>query len=316
MGVGISFLRVRVLTLSVIVGALCIVLVGLGMQAHVFAANTANIRILKSIQGTTTSLRSNFIGDTSDVTWLLYRIEDPQKAIALLRETIRRRPYHVIARLRLGEILSAQGQEDQALTEWSGVHSSDIYFARLGARAAETGNLVEGQRYADIVQKLAPFPKTEHWIMYDALGRAFRKNGDIRQALPWYALAARARNDGWAQISLAVAQLDTGDYEGTLSSLRWALEVGKTETRGPVFSQMAQVYLRTGDWEKAVDAFRIALDLGTSNKWLYMGLAQALLRSGNLSEACSSFEKALQMGYAATAADRGRFSACRSDGGT
>ena len=218
---------------------------------------------------------------------------------------------HPIVQLRLGNLLWQSGNTTRAVEEWRKVEGVDVYFANRSASSAAVGGLSESQRAAEIAQAIDPTVKVEKSAMYAGLCEAWQNAKQPEKALPWCELSAQALSNGWAQIALAGAQMDIGDQEGALTTLRWALDLRQPDSTGPAYQKLAEVYVRVGRPEEGIAAYEAALELGFSNQWLYAGLAKALLRSGDLEAACQSFSQAQRLGFVPSPKNEQEFAGCK-----
>jgi tetratricopeptide (TPR) repeat protein len=188
------------------------------------------------------------------------------------------------------------GQTGEAVEEWRAVKRIDSYLAHLSASETALGHLEIGEQWAELAHGIDPTVDAAKSTALRALCSSWRAAGEPARALPWCELVVDAVGDGWSHIAMAEAQLDMGDYNAALDSLRSAVATGQPDSLPVSYQKMATAFEGLGRLEDASAAYTAALDHGASNPWLYIGLADNLIRLGDYSAALDALQRALEPG--------------------
>ena len=127
--------------------------------------------------------------DAREALGRVYAARQPDKAIAHLREVVRREPRRGSAHRTLGAALVAQGQAAEGIRELQAavnLQPGDLDSLRqLGIAQGETGQLEAAARTFRRAIELYPNSSRDHYL----LGRALAAMGQIAAAVPYFARA-------------------------------------------------------------------------------------------------------------------------------
>ena len=201
----------------------------------------------------------------------------------------------VLPHLWIGQLLWSNDRITEAMAKWKQVPASDVYFARLAAHSASSGDLNEALELATISQELTPAVDGNRRLMYAELCRNLHLAGKQMEALSWCETWTQVQG-GWSYIYLSQTQYALKDGEGALVSIWKAMDLNYEGTRSVALDMFEKVYriMKPG---RAAILLRGYLRWADADPWLHLLLALALHNDGSVEEACAYYDMALERGY-------------------
>lgn len=169
-------------------------------SARALAANVANVCLMDRSCDSELVLFAKNLDDGT--LWLTYRSQSPEEAMRTLKQFLKSKPHHAIARFRLGEVLWEQDRKTKALEIWQEVPDSALYFADQSAQLAKKGRITEAEKRAEIAQTVDPAVTGGKFPMYRALCQAYRDKKQFDQALHWCELMSEGERMGGPSMPL------------------------------------------------------------------------------------------------------------------
>ncbi|MDJ0632873.1 MAG: tetratricopeptide repeat protein [Xenococcaceae cyanobacterium MO_188.B29] len=202
---------------------------------------------------------------TGNRSFALRNQEVLEEAIASYRKAIELNPNNYAAYKNLGDALSEQGQQSEAIVAYQEAIKLEknpaIYYS-LGNAQRKQGDL-EGAAVS-YQQALELNSKQPFWIyppfIYRTLGNTLSQQGKLDAALTAY------------QEAIKLEPENSDNYVG----------VGNTQ-------------LKKGAVEEAIASYRKAIELSPRNFAAYRNLGDALQKKGRVDEAISAYEKAIKL---------------------
>ncbi len=191
--------------------------------------------------------------------------EVAEEAIASYRKEIELNPNNYVAYKNLGDALSDQGQQSEAIVAYQEAikleENPAIYYS-LGNAQRQQGDW-EGAAVS-YQQALELNSKQPFWLypclVYRTLGDTLSQQGKLDAALTAY------------QSAIKLEPENSGNYVG----------VGKAQ-------------LKKGAVDEAIASYRKAIELNPNNLAAYRNLGDALQKKGRVDEAISAYEKAIKL---------------------
>jgi arabinofuranosyltransferase len=222
----------------------------------------------------------------------------PDRAIADLREALRRDPEHIDALILLGKLLSENNQTEEAVSIWNRIRSLDprntspyVYLADIvlheGAYERAIDLLMEAYRLDPCLV-----------IACNNLGIAYYLLGDYPQALAWLSRTLKFQpRSANTHEDIGRVYLEMGNYKKAVTMLERAIELDPKRTSAMIGNASAHNSL--GDAPKAIAQLRQAAALSPQDPEVLFELGQLLESSGRAGEGLEQIRQAARLGYGA-----------------
>jgi tetratricopeptide (TPR) repeat protein len=230
----------------------------------------------------------------SQLSYLFYRLDDAENAIAEARTALSMDPKNAEAYRYLGLALYAAGRYDAALNAFQQSlvrepASADVYYD-MGITLRDQGDL----RRAAIAYRRALSLRPDFWEAHSNLGVVLHDQGRLEEAVAEYR-AAKRLNPQEASIrnNLGNTYCDKSDFDSAIAEFQ-ELSRQSPEWEGGHHC-LARAYMAKRDYPSAVRELQTAIRNNPTGAAEHRVLGQALLLSGRDQEAVSVLRKAVAL---------------------
>ena len=224
----------------------------------------------------------------------LYLLKNaPEKTISELKEVIRLEPNNVEANYKLGRLLLARGQIDDAISvierAKGGTSAPVVFLPLLGDAYLRKGNADK----AEESYLLALASQKDNADATLGLAKVYQSRGDIKAALGYLAQARElAGNSPELRYKAGVAALGLGAFDDARTDLEQAV---KLKPNDPTYLiALGAAWLKKADLAVAEQIFRKSLELQPDNAQAQMYLGYVLYKQKKFSEARGYLEKTIK----------------------
>jgi len=239
-------------------------------------------------------LMPSFPETHSQLSYLFYRDDDSDNAIAEARTALSMDPKNAEAYRYLGLALYSAGHYDAALNafEQSLVRepaNADVYYD-MGITLRDQGDL----RRAAIAYRHALSLRPVFWEAHSNLGVVLHDQGRLEDAVAEYRAAKRLNpEDASIRNNLANTYCDQNDFDSAVSEFR-ELSRNNPEWDGG-HSCLARAYMSKHDYRSAIRELEAAIRANPTGAAEHRVMGQALLLLGKDQEAVSVLRKAVSL---------------------
>jgi tetratricopeptide (TPR) repeat protein len=215
-------------------------------------------------------------------------------AVTLWNATLERNPDCWVAHNNLGTILSARGQQQEAIEHYrEAIRIRPGYYtahSNLGTALANTGQLREGLDHLRKATEMQP----KSVAALRSLGDALTNAGREAEAIDLYQAALLLRpKDPQTLNNLGAALTTVGHLPQAIQHLQLAVRLNPNyaEARGNLGNALA----RSGNLSDGIAELQKAVALKPDDAWTISQLGIALVQAGRLAEAIPQFRHAAQI---------------------
>ncbi len=207
------------------------------------------------------------------------------------------RPDDALAHFFLGEVYRRRGETAAVIVQWEQAGAAP-YLVEFAQNLLKQGAQADALAVLAAVIRLDPLNIEARRLA----GDAWRKQGDMDQALEWYQeITAVAPEDPSGYERIAQLLFERKYYQEAGLFYRQAL-VHSPEPSPGLWVMLGRSYAALGQWPEAAAAYQQALTLEPSRRDPYLLLAGAKCRLGLPAEAALFYDQALQLDPAASQA--------------
>jgi|HubBroStandDraft_6_1064221.scaffolds.fasta_scaffold59539_1 tetratricopeptide (TPR) repeat protein len=234
----------------------------------------------------------------SQLSYLFYRTDDAQNALAEARTALSMDPANAEGYRYLGLALYADGHYDAALHAFDealahepagSLANADVYFD-MGITHRDQGDL----RRAAIAYRHAISLRPDYWEAHSNLGVVLHDQGKLDEAIVEYRSAKRLNPDeASVRNNLGNTLCDKEDFDGALAEFK-DLYRQSPEWEGG-HNCLARAYMSKRDYPSAIRELRLAIATNPAGAAEHRVLGQALLLSGKDQEAVEVLREAVAL---------------------
>jgi tetratricopeptide (TPR) repeat protein len=243
-------------------------------------------------------LMPSFPETHSQLSYLFYRTDDSEDALAEARTALSIDPANAEGYRYLGLALYADGQYDAALHAFDeaiarepagSVANADVYFD-MGITQRDKGDL----RRATIAYRHALSLRPDFWEAHSNLGVVLHDQGKLDEAIAEYRSAKRLKPDeASVRNNLGNTLCDKSDFDGAIAEFK-DLYSQAPEWEGG-HNCLARAYMSKLDYTSAIHELRAAIAANPAGAAEHRVLGQALLLSGKNEEAVDVLRQAISL---------------------
>ena len=234
----------------------------------------------------------------SQLSYLFYRTDDPETALAEARTALSMDPANAEAYRYLGLALYAEGHYDAALHAFDealgrepagSLADADVYFD-MGITHRDQGDL----RRAAIAYRHALSLRPDFWEAHSNLGVVLHDQGKLDESIAEYRLAKRLNpEDASVRNNLGNTLCDKEDFDSAIAEFK-DLYRQSPEWEGG-HNCLARAYMSKRDYPSAIRELQAAIAANPTGAAEHRVLGQALLLSGKDQEAVDALRKAVTL---------------------
>ncbi|MGZ4819339.1 MAG: tetratricopeptide repeat protein [Terriglobales bacterium] len=234
----------------------------------------------------------------SQLSYLFYRTDDPEAALAEARTALSMDPANAEAYRYLGLALYAQGHYDAALHAFDeslgrepagSLANADVYFD-MGITQRDKGDL----RRAAIAYHHALSLRPDFWEAHSNLGVVLHDQGKLDESIAEYRVAKRLNpEEASVRSNLGNTLCDKEDFDSALAEFK-DLYRQNPEWEGG-HNCLARAYMSKRDYASAIRELQAAIAANPAGAAEHRVLGQALLLSGRDQEAVDALRKAVTL---------------------
>ncbi len=232
------------------------------------------------------------------LSYLYYRMDDPEAALAEARTALSMDPANAEAYRYLGLALYAEGHYEAALHAFDeslgrepagSLANADVYFD-MGITQRDKGDL----RRAAIAYRHALSLRPDFWEAHSNLGVVLHDQGKLNEAIAEYRAAKRLKPDeASVRNNLGNTFCDKEDFDNALAEFKDLYRQNPEWDGG--HNCMARGYMSKRDYPSAVRELRAAIAVNPTGAAEHRVLGQALLLLGKDQEAVDVLRKAVEL---------------------
>ena len=234
----------------------------------------------------------------SQLSYLFYRTQDSDDALAEARTALSMDPANAKAYRYLGLALYAEGHYDAALHAFEkalerepagSLANADVYFD-MGITHRDQGDL----RRAAIAYRHALSLRPDFWEAHSNLGVVLHDQGKLDEAIAEYRSAKRLKpEEASVRNNLGNTLCDKEDFDGAIAEFK-DLYRQSPEWEGG-HNCLARAYMSKRDYPSAIRELQAAIAANPTGATEHRVLGQALLLSGKDQEAVDVLRKAVTL---------------------
>ncbi len=234
----------------------------------------------------------------SQLSYLFYRMDDPEAALAEARTALSMDPANAEAYRYLGLALYAQGHYDAALHAFDeaigrepagSLANADVYFD-MGITQRDKGDL----RRAAIAYRNALSLRPDFWEAHSNLGVVLHDQGKLDESIAEYRLAKRLNpEEASVRNNLGNTLCDKEDFDSAIAEFK-DLYRQNPEWEGG-HNCLARAYMSKRDYLSAIRELQAAIAANPAGAAEHRVLGQALLLSGKDQEAVDVLRQAVTL---------------------
>jgi len=234
----------------------------------------------------------------SQLSYLFYRMDDPEAALAEARTALSMDPANAEAYRYLGLALYAEGHYDAALHAFdeslgrepaTSLANADVYFD-MGITHRDQGDL----RRAAIAYRHALSLRPDFWEAHSNLGVVLHDQGKLDESIAEYRLAKRLNpEDASVRNNLGNTLCDKEDFDSAIAEFQ-DLYRQSPEWEGG-HNCLARAYMSKRDYPSAIRELQAAIAANPTGAAEHRVLGQALLLSGKDQEAVDVLRQAVTL---------------------
>ena len=239
----------------------------------------------------------------SQLSYLFYRTDDSQAALAEARTALSMDPANAEAYRCLGLALYAEGHYDAALHAFDeaigrepagSLANADVYFD-MGITQRDKGDLPR----AAIAYRHALSLRPDFWEAHSNLGVVLHDQGKLEESITEYRLAKRLNPDeASVRNNLGNTLCDKEDFDGAIAEFK-ALYRQSPEWEGG-HNCLARAYMSKRDYPSAIRELQAAIAVNPAGAAEHRVLGQALLLLGKDQEAVEVLRQAVTLNPASS----------------
>jgi tetratricopeptide (TPR) repeat protein len=232
------------------------------------------------------------------LSYLFYRMDDPDAALAEARTALSMDPANAGAYRYLGLALYAQGQYDAALNAFDkaldrepagSLANADVYFD-MGITQRDKGDL----RRAAIAYRHALSLRPDFWEAHSNLGVVLHDQGKLDESIAEYRMAKRLNpEEASVRSNLGNTLCDKEDFDSAIAEFKDLYRQNPEWEVG--HNCLARAYMSKRDYPSAIRELQAAIAANPAGAAEHRVLGQALLLSGIDQEAVDALRKAVTL---------------------
>jgi Flp pilus assembly protein TadD len=236
---------------------------------------------------------SSYVAVHMNLAFLYLLRNDPEKTISELKEVIKLEPNNIEANYKLGRLLLARNQVDDAIAilekAKSEIPASVVFLPLLGDAYLKKGNAEKAEE--NYLQALAAQKDNPDALL--GLAKVSQNRGDARASLEYLAKARElAGNSAELHYKVGVAALALGAFDDAQTDLAQAAKLKPNEPAYLI--ALGAAWLKKADLVAAEQIFRRTLELQPPSSQAEMYLGYVLYKQKKFGEARSYLEKTIK----------------------